>query len=428
MRIFTELTESEFEDFALTHPYGSFHQTANWGKLKKLNGWDYFFVGIKEQGNIVAATLLLKKKLFLNYSILYAPRGFLIDYNNGELLDLFTKEIKIIAKKINAILVKIDPCIINVERDIDGKEIEGGINNHHVIEKLKKLNFKHGGFTLYMEGLQPRWFFYINLDGKTEKEVLGNMEHETRRILLRNIRNGIYTREIKEDELEYFKEVMDHTSKRRGFIDRPYSYYKNIMNIFKDDAKFMLIEINCKNYIDSIQKEIDENQEFIDRKTKEIENNKPGINIDKTKLLIEEKHQHNKRLITKKQRANELYQENGEIIVLGGMLFLKHHNELLALFGGSYDKFMDFYPQYSIHWEMIKYAINNGTKRYNFYGITGDFKNKKTETYGLYSFKKSFGGQVGEYVGEFDLIVNPVMNVAYNIGLKMYKMAKRLKK
>lgn len=428
MKIFTDLTENEFEDFALYHPYGSFHQTINWGKLKKTNGWDYFLVGIKENGKVLAASLILKKKLFLNFSVLYAPRGFLIDFNNDELLNLFVQEIKIIAKKNNAIIVKIDPCVMNVERDIDGNEIKDGINNHHLIEKLKKLNFKHGGFTLYMEGLQPRWFFYINLDGKTENEILGNMEHETRRLLLRNIRNGIYTREIKEDELKLFKEVMDHTSKRRGFIDRPYSYYKNIMNIFKDDAKFMLIEINCKNYLDSIEKEINENQEIIDRKTKEIEEKKPSINIEKTKLLIEEKRQHNIRLSIKKQRADELFQENGEVIVLGGMLFLNHENELLALFGGSYDKFMDFYPQYSIHWEMIKYAIKNGTKRYNFYGITGDFENKNTETYGLYSFKKSFGGQVGEFIGEFDLIIKPVMNMAYNFGLKIYKAAKRLKK
>ena len=428
MRTFTLLTESEFENFALTHPYGSFHQTVNWGKLKKLNGWDYFFVGIKEENKVIAATLLLKKKLFLKFSILYAPRGFLLDYNNDELLNLFVQEVKLIAKKNNAILVKIDPCLINVERDIEGDKIEGGISNNHVIDKLKKLSFKHAGMTLYMEGLQPRWFFYINLDGKTEEEVLGNMQHETRRLLLRNIRNGVYTREIKEDELTLFKEVMDHTSKRRGFIDRPYSYYKNIMNIFKDDAKFMLIEINCKNYINSIEKEINDNQELIDRKTKEIEANKPGINIEKTKVLVEEKKQHNNRLEIKKQRADELFQENGEIIVLGGMLFLKHNNEVLALFGGSYDKFMDFYPQYSIHWEMIKYTINSGIKRYNFYGITGDFENKQTETYGLYSFKKSFGGQVGEYIGEFDLIINPTMNMLYNLGFKIYKAAKRLKK
>jgi peptidoglycan pentaglycine glycine transferase (the second and third glycine) len=428
MHKFTILTEKEFETFAETHPYGSFHQTVNWGKLKKNNGWDCYLLGIKDNQKVIAASLILRKKLFLDLSIMYAPRGFLIDYENDELLNLFVKEIKNFANQHHAIIVKIDPCLLYVERDIDGKELENTKNNKHIVDKLKKLNFKHNGLTLRMEGLQPRWFFYINLDGKTEEEVLGNMEHETRRLLLRNIRNGVYTREIKEDELNLFKEVMDHTSKRRGFIDRPYSYYKNIMNIFEDDAKFMLIEINCKNYINSIEKEINDNREFINRKTREIEDNKPGINIEKTKILIEEKQQHNNRLNTKKQRADELFHENGEIIVLGGMLFLKHNNELLALFGGSYDKFMDFYPQYTIHWEMIKYTIKSVIKRYNFYGITGDFENKKTETYGLYSFKKTFGGQVGEYIGEFDLIVNPIMNTVYNLGFKIYKTAKRVKK
>ena len=61
-----------------------------------------------------------------------------------------------------------------------------------------------------------------------------------------------------------------------------------------------------------------------------------------------------------------------------------YNKEILSLFGGSYDKYMEFQSFYTIHWELIKYALNNGFEKYNFYGITGDFKDTKDELYGIY--------------------------------------------
>ena len=61
---FVELTEEEFQNFSENHPLTSFHQTVEWGKLKEKNGWKYYMVGVKENDNIIAASLLLEKKLF----------------------------------------------------------------------------------------------------------------------------------------------------------------------------------------------------------------------------------------------------------------------------------------------------------------------------------------------------------------------------
>ena len=77
-----KLSSEEFENFAKNNEYVTFHQKESWGILKKNNGWDYELIGLKDGEKLLAATLLLSKKLPLNWQMFYAPRGFLIDYSN----------------------------------------------------------------------------------------------------------------------------------------------------------------------------------------------------------------------------------------------------------------------------------------------------------------------------------------------------------
>ena len=106
---FCVLKEKEFETAALKLQCCNFHQTVKWGKLKEKNGWISHLLGVKDKNKIVAATLLLEKKVFKTYISFYAPRGYLIDFNNEKLLTFFTEEIKKYTKERNAIFVKIDP-------------------------------------------------------------------------------------------------------------------------------------------------------------------------------------------------------------------------------------------------------------------------------------------------------------------------------
>ena len=107
--------------------------------------------------------------------------------------------------------------------------------------------------------------------------------------------------------------------------------------------------------------------------------------------------------------------------------FLIYGNEVLSLHGGTLDDVMQFQSAYTIHFAGLKYAVENGYKRYNFYGITGDFR-KENPLYGLYLFKKSFGGHVVELIGEFDYVISPFWFHTYNIAFKLYHTLKNLKK
>ena len=422
---FCVLKDNEFEKAALNLKCSNFHQTIKWGKLKEKNGWKMHLLGIKDKNKIVAATLLLQKKVFKKYSIFYAPRGYLIDFTNEKLITFFTDELKKYAKERKAVFVKIDPYLIHKERDINGNIIENGIDNSNAITILKKLGYKHTGFNLKHENMQPRWAFALNLKNKTEEEVLENMESKTRQLIRKNERNNIEIREIDEEELSIFKDIMNHTSERRNFIDRPFEYYKNMLEVLGENAKIYIAELNIENLLNKTKKEIDDNNKLIESKEKEINEKKKNINIDKTKKKIEELTELNKKLSDKVIHYQKIIDTDGKRIVLGGIIYMIYNKEILSLFGGCYDKYKEFLSFYTIHWELIKYAINNGYTKYNFYGISGDFKDKSDELYGLYDFKRGFGGNVEEYIGEFDLVINKFMYFLYKYGFKFYKMIKK---
>ena len=100
---------------------------------------------------------------------------------------------------------------------------------------------------------------------------------------------------------------------------------------------------------------------------------------------------------------------------------MKTNDEILSLVGGSYEKYMKFQSAYTTHYAGVKYALEHNARRYNFYGITGNFNEKENPFYGLYSFKRDFGGQVVELVGEFDLITNKFMYTVFTKLVPIYR-------
>ncbi len=424
-----KLNEKEFKEFVDKSEQVTFHQTKNWAELKKTNGWKSYFLGLDDNDEIKAAALILAKKVpFVKKKMFYSPRGFIIDYNNLDLLDFFTKELKTFAKREGAIFVRIDPYVMYKQRDINGNLVEDGIDNSDIVRKLKFLGYKHFGFNLMQETLQPRWMHVINTEGRSLDDVMKDMESKTRQIIRKNERNGIHVREIKKDELSIFKDIMQQTSERRDFLDRPLSYYENMWDVMHDDGilKIMIAYIDFDEYLENTTNEKEKlKEEMHDRKEKKEKN---ILKMNEKKYEQKQKFSKNEidRLNKEIKKIKKYQKEYGHKLNLGGILFLIYGNEVLSLFGGSLEKFMNFQSAYTLHFEGIKYAVEHGYKRYNFYGITGDFS-KDNPLYGLYLFKKSFGGEVVELIGEFDLVISKFWYFVYKFAFASYKKLKKIK-
>ena len=426
----TTLSKEEFKKFADNHPQITFHQTEEWANLKKVNGWDSYYVGLKEDDEIIAGALLLSKTLpIIKKKMFYSPRGFLIDYNNKIILKKFTEELKKFAKQEKAIFVKIDPYVEYQEHDNDGNIVDGGYENKKAVDNLISLGYKFFGFNLMQDTLQPRWMHVIEIDGRDEEEVQKDMESKTRQILRKNEKSCIKTREIDRDELPLFKSIMEHTGDRRDFIDRPLSYYEAMWDNLHDSGilKILIADIDFDEYLENTKKELEETEKALKSRIYKHDNNILQMNEKKYNSSNKQDEDTIERLNKQVDKINEYIKEYGHTKTLGTILFLIYGNEVLSLFGGTDDNLMQFQSAYTVHYAGVKYAIDNHYKRYNFYGITGDFR-KENPLYGLYLFKKSFGGHVVELIGEYDLIISRFWYTTHNIAFKLYHTLKKIKK
>ena len=419
-----KLTPEEFNEFSKNHEQGTFFESSYWGELKSFTGWVSHLVGIKQDGKIVAATLLLGKKIpVLGKYIYYAPRGFLIDYTNYYLLEKFVTEITKYVKKNKGIFIKINPYVEYRKRDINGNPVSDE-TNRNIIDKLEHLGFTHNGYTIdYGIDLEPRWVSVLDLKGKTEEQILSDLRQSTRWRVNNSYKHGLELNEIDESRLSEFKDLMEHTGERRGFIDRPLSYYKKMYESFKkdDNIKVMLVELNVENYLINLNNQKQELMlKIAESKTKNMTTrNQSYLNELNAQLTSLEDRIENLKIIE---------ETKGKKVVLAGGLFMTFGKQLISLFGASYKEYMKFNGQHFLNFKMIKYALNNGYEKYNLYGITGNF-NEENENYGLFDFKRGFNADVVELIGEFTLITNKFSYKLYKIMLKIYqKTKKRVKK
>lgn len=402
-----ELESNEYEEYISKNKYTTFYQKEYWGKLKKDGGWNYKLVGMKKNNKIVGATLLLFKNLPLGLKLFYSPRGFLIDYNDEELLKEFVLEIKEYVKRENGFILKIDPYVEYKTRDIDGNIVKGGVDNSKVVENLKKLGFKHYGFNKDIsKELQPRWMYVLDLKGKTEDEIFSNFSKHYRKTIRRTEKQGLVVERISKDKLMDYKKIMEHTSSRRDFIDRPYSYYENMYDKIGENliinVCYLDTNLGINKFKDEIKK-IEGYQDIKDYHLKDIEDYKKKIEL------------------------YESYQKKyGDKIPLAGTMSIVCGKEYLNLFGGAYEEFMHYDAQYLIKWHTMKEALNLGCEIYNFYGISGNFEKENNDMYGVYEFKRGFGGRVVELIGEFDLIISKPKYCLYNFMFKTYKIVKKI--
>lgn len=391
---FDLISKEEYKDFASKHPLKSFLQTVEMEEISLQRNWPSYYVGIRENNELIGAARLvaIKNRFGLNY--FYAPRGPLLDYNNLEVLKFFTAEIKKFIKSHKGYELHIDPLVIHKERNIDGDVIDNGINNEKIIDNLKALGYIHNGFNIaYDYSKQVRWTFCMNIKGKAIDEIFSNMKQNHRNIIRKTEKFGIIIKEVGYDELTNFKQITEDTSERKNFNDKPLKYYQKMYELFKDKVKFIIAYINTKDYLENLTSELNIEKSKYDKAVL------VDANSGKVKELKVTIYSLNKRILEAKEMSKK-----GDLIPLSAAMFMLYEKEVTYLFSGSYKEYMHFYAQYAIQWYMIKLAVKNNFEKYNFYGITGNF-DKSDKEYGVYEFKKGFGGYVEEYIGDFDLPV-----------------------
>lgn len=389
---FIKLTEKEYRNFWENHPLKTFLSAPEIGHLRKNNGWNLEYVGVKDNKSLVAATMLVSIKRKLGKKEFYSPRGYLIDFNNKELVNYFTEELKKYIKKNNGYVLRIDPYVIYKQRDIDGNIVENGIDNSSVVSNLYRLGFKK---VPIKDMEQVGWMFSLDIGEKKEKEILDEMKPNTRNTIRKASKIGITIRELGYDELDKFQDIMIQTGQRKNFSIRKLSYYQDMYKLLhdKNQIKYVITELDLNNYLERLE-------EDREKKVKELSKlNDAKYNDGKRKSLNNEISSFDKQI----KETKDIRKSTGkDKIILSGSMFIMIQPEIIYLSSGNYEEYLHFNSQYLIQWDMIKYGIAHKFKKHNFYGIPANI-NERPKDYGIYEFKRGFNGYVEELIGEFEL-------------------------
>ena len=391
---FLEITEEEYRKFWENHPLKTFLSAPEIGELRKSNGWDVYFVGVKDNNDVVAAAMIVSHKRHFGKYEFYSPRGVLVDYENKELLDYFLKEIKNFVRKHHGYIFRMDPYVIYKERDIDGNIVEDGVDYSTVVSHLESLGFKKVSIP-DME--QVGWMFSLPLEGKSCEQILKEMKPNTRNTIRKTEKIGITVKELGYDELDRFQNIMVETGERKNFSIRSVDYYQKMYELFHDksEVKYYVTELDLVKY----QKKLEEDKKSAEDKLSKLSDAK--YNEGQKKNLENEIASYEKRI---KEAEDIRKEKNTDVITLSGSMFMIIQPEIIYLSSGNYEEFMKFNSQYLLQWMMIQYGIEHGFKKHNFYGIPANI-NEHPKDYGIYEFKRGFNGIVEELIGEFELPV-----------------------
>jgi len=405
-----ELTFEEFKNFQQEHPLSNFYQTSNYAMLMAENGYEYDLIGmVDEEDNILAASVILIKPIGIKCFYGYAPRGFLIDYTNEFLINKFTQELKKYYYEKNVIFIKLNPNLPIGE--IDNNSFNTYYNSNEDIRYLLEKNgYKKLKDNLYFEAELPRFNAFINLNNFSSQAL----DKNTKNKIKKGMRKGLKFNKYSKDYLNEFYKIIKNKNNINEY------FYHDLYTLFEkeDNIDLFLISIDYDSFLQNSQYVYNEESERNNKlNAKLVQNN--------SNKAINKKMTSDKILLTYKNdimEATKGLQDNKEIF-LAGAIVIKHNNMATILYSGYDTSYKRFAPNYFLHYSIIKHYQN----KYDFIdlnGVVGDFKNENPYT-GLNRFKLGFNPKIYEYIGEFDLVIEPK---SYSILLQNGILAKEFNK
>ena len=407
MKFIDNVDIKRYREFESKHKKSHFLQSYEWGQFcKRAKRQIPRYVGMEDNdGNLVASCLILLRRTPFGFSYGYAPRGFGLDYNNKDVIKEFTNYLKQYMKDNKIIYIKFDPDIKYQDIDDDGNKIDGGENNYELYNYMLSLGYKHTGFYKLYEGNQPRYTFRIDLK-KPWEEIEAKFNKSFMKSVKRSYSyNLVVDNDIKIDD---FYRLIQSNSSKDDFDPHSLEYYK----IFSDEMaknnnmKYFNISIRPKELLDNISKEIDE-------LNKELEVNK------KKEADIKNK-------IARLEKEKDIFSGiNKDEVCVCSLICTYTKNRAWSLYIGSDDLANFTFAVTRSYYEAIKDAYNNGYLFFDLFGTPGDPNTKYKNLAKLHDFKRKFGDEYIEFIGEFDLVNNKLLYKMLPLMLKVYRKLRR---
>ncbi|TAL09532.1 MAG: peptidoglycan bridge formation glycyltransferase FemA/FemB family protein, partial [Nitrospirae bacterium] len=217
MTVGSENPSEAWDKFMVGHPSGHLMQSRAWACVKRDTGWKPLFLRLENGSGIRAAALLLRRSLpGTRLSLLYMPRGPVLDWSNSNLIEAFSLALRQVADDTGAFFVQADPAI--------------PVDRLDVHEMLMRMGFhreeKHGLFRIS----QPIHVMRIPVDRYGGPEgLLAVLPHKTRYNIGLASRKGVVVNpRTDHDALRIFHRLLWESGRRKGYAVRGFRYHEAI--------------------------------------------------------------------------------------------------------------------------------------------------------------------------------------------------------
>ena len=393
------ITAEEHDEFVKNSPQTNLLQSSDWAKIK--DNWGNERLGIYQDQKLVAVASILIQPLPLGFTMLYIPRGPIMDYQNSQLVSFMLQSIKTYAKSKRAVFAKFDPSLF-LRKGLIGQEAKDQEATLEIIQSLKECGVEWVGRTEDMgETIQPRFQANIYKEYFTEDQLSKSTKQA-----IRTARNkGVEVIFGGTELLDEFAALMKKTEARKGIHLRGRDYYEKLLTTYAGQSYITLSRINLAQRLASLKEQLEKNQAEASRFN---EKTKPG--------KIDNNRQEKERLEEEIQFLNQELKDSQEIVSLSGTLTLEFGGTSENVYAGMDENFRRYQPAILTWYETAQHAFDRGATWQNMGGVENQLDG------GLYHFKSKFNPMIEEFVGEFNLptsILYPLVNKAYQLRKKL---------
>ena len=339
--------------------------------------------------------LILVKKMIKGINMFFVPRGYLIDFTNYEDLEEMTKNIKELAKKTHAYVVKIDPNFCKRQYSFKGDEINTNYDKDYQVKhnNLLKLGYKSLGPQKEMgKSMEPNYNMLAPICDNSNKvltleELLSTYKSKFKYYIGSFHEKRGITFEITSDinKVGILVSLLKETEEKQNISLRNEEYFVNLMKNYPT-ARLVFGTINLPKYLKFLE-----------------ENNGKSTEIEEVKELL------------------KTHEEN--MVLSASIMFLPSNKNGIRtseyLYAGNSLSLTKIRVSTGVVFEIIKFSLENNCHYCNLGGIDGNLNDHLT------SFKEKFNGEVLEFAGEYDLPIKWIyypIKVMYPILLKIYKI------
>ena len=400
---FAVLSDADFEAFALKHPQNSFLQSVDFAGFQRARGQQVELFGIRRGGNLVAAGKLNYTTTRLGYTICECAKGPLMDYTDPELVRAVVELLRRRARDRKTAELRISPNLKYVARDEDGAEHPEVEDNRPLLTQLAGMGFRHQG--LDMDFVNVNWMFIKDLTGVQDaEELIMSTSYRTRKAIRKAEKNGVFLEQATLETLDDFYGALSTAGDERGFVYRERAYYEHLLRTTSDEfTKLMMAKIDIPAYRKSITERLEAEAATAAGLRREVEETGSKKKANRLKVVQD--------LVDSYERSLkdiERFPDSVGVATVAAIHFVCYGDEVVCVIGGTVQDYIYFNGATSLYWGMMLHALEKGYPRYNFYGTFG-ISGQDEEGHGGYAFKKGFGGEVVQLVGDFVLPVRPVL-------------------